>query len=135
MAKIYLSKNLKNEILPNVESRDKLIIISFASIHEEVKWMFLNTVRESFTTVLTETVIGFIITKKDHHMCIITNNNKVNIDVGANDIYIAEAKKDAPYHVEMVITLLPLDDREYDEVFSYPEDNQKEFEKLIKVSV
>lgn len=129
MKKIYLSRNLKDEIQFTSKNSDKLTVIAFASIYEEIRWMFLNRAKESFTAVITSPVLWFVNVKKTLNMCATTSfDNKVSVDIGADDIYITEAKTDSPKHVRLVITFSPLDGREYDEVFRYPEEKQKELE-------
>lgn len=88
----------------------------------------MNSCKESFTSVFSSSVLGFVIVKDTLKMCATVSNNKLNIDIGANDIYISEVKTDIPEHTNMVVTFNPLPEREYDEMFSYPEENQKELE-------
>lgn len=129
MKKIYLSRNLKDELSFFEKESEKLIVLAFASIHGEVKWMFLNSSKETFTSVLTCPVLGFVTVKDTLNMCAITRSeNRVSVDVGGDEIYISEVKVDAPEHVELTVTFYPMHDREYDEVFSYPEEKQKELE-------
>lgn len=128
MKKIYLSRNLKDEISSSTKSSNKIVVFAIASIYGEVQWMFLNSFKESFTSVFSSSVLGFVIVKDTLKMCATVSDNKLNIDIGANDIYISEVKTDVPEHMNMVVTFNPLPEREYDEIFSYPEENQKEIE-------
>lgn len=123
MKKIYLSRNLKDELSFSKKESEKLIVFAFASIYGEVKWMFLNSSKETFTSVLTCPVLGFVIVEDTLNMCATTSENKVSVDVGGDEIYISEVKVDAPMHVKLTVTFDPMHGREYDEVFSYPEEN------------
>ena len=129
MKKIYLSRNLKDGLSFSKKESEKLIVLAFVSIHGEVKWMFLNSSKETFTSVLTCPVLGFVTVKDTLNMCAITRSeNRVSVDVGGDEIYISEVKVDVPEHVELTVTFDPMHGREYDEVFSYPEEKQKELE-------
>lgn len=123
MKKIYLSRNLKDELSFSKKESEELIVLAFASIYGEVKWMFLNSGKETFTSVLTCPVLGFVTVKDTLNMCATTSENRVNVDVGGDEIYISEVKVDAPEHVKLTVTFDPMHGREYDEVFSYPEKN------------
>jgi hypothetical protein len=123
MKKIYLSRNLKDELSFSKKESEELIVLAFASIYGEVKWMFLNSGKETFTSVLTCPVLGFVTVKDTLNMCATTSENRVNVDVGGDEIYISEVKVDAPEHVKLTVTFDPMHGREYDEVFSYPEEN------------
>ncbi len=123
MKKIYLSRNLKDELSFSKKESEELIVLAFASIYGEVKWMFLNSGKETFTSVLTCPVLGFVTVKDTLNMCATTSENRVNVDVGGDEIYISEVKVDAPMHVKLTVTFDPMHGREYDEVFSYPEEN------------
>lgn len=123
MKKIYLSRNLKDELSFSKKESEELIVLAFASIYGEVKWMFLNSSKETFTSVLTCPVLGFVTVKDTLNMCATTSENRVNVDVGGDEIYISEVKVDAPEHVKLTVTFDPMHGREYDEVFSYPEEN------------
>ena len=122
MKKIYLSRNLKDELSFSKKESEELIVLAFASIYGEVKWMFLNSGKETFTSVLTCPVLGFVTVKDTLNMCATTSENRVNVDVGGDEIYISEVKVDAPEHVKLTVTFDPMHGREYDEVFSYPEE-------------
>lgn len=126
MKKIYLSRNLKDEISSSTKSSNKIVVFAIASIYGDVQWMFLNSCKKSFTSVFSSSVLGFVIVKDTLKMCATVSDNKLNIDIGGNDIYISEVKTDVPEHMDMVVTFNPLPEREYDEMFSYPEENQKE---------
>lgn len=123
MKKIYLSRNLKDELSFSKKESEELIVLAFASIYGEVKWMFLNSSKETFTSVLTCPVLGFVIVEDTLNMCATTSENGVSVDVGGDEIYISEVKVDAPEHVKLTVTFDPMHGREYDEVFSYPEEN------------
>ena len=123
MKKVYLSRNLKDELSFSKKESEELIVLAFASIYGEVKWMFLNSSKETFTSVLTCPVLGFVTVKDTLNMCATTSENRVNVDVGGDEIYISEVKVDAPEHVKLTVTFDPMHGREYDEVFSYPEEN------------
>lgn len=85
--------------------------------------MFSNSSKETFTSVLTCPVLGFVIVEDTLNMCATISDNKVSVYVGGDEIYISEVKVDAPMHVNLTVTFDPLRGREYDEVFSYPEEN------------
>lgn len=123
MKKIYLSRNLKDELSFSKKESEELIVLAFASIYREVEWMFLNSSKETFTSVLTCPVLGFVTVKDTLNMCVITSENRVSVNVGGDEIYISEVKVDAPEHVKLTVTFDPMHGREYDEVFSYPEEN------------
>lgn len=123
MKKIYLSRNLKDELSFSKKESEELIVLAFASIYGEVKWMFLDSSKETFTSVLTCPVLGFVTVKDTLNMCATTSENRVNVNVGGDEIYISEVKVDAPVHVKLTVTFDPMHGREYDEVFSYPEEN------------
>lgn len=123
MKKIYLSRNLKGELSFSKKESEELIVLAFASIYREVKWMFLNSSKETFTSVLTCPVLGFVTVKDTLNMCVTTSEDRVSVNVGGDEIYISEVKVDAPEHVKLTVTFDPMHGREYDEVFSYPEEN------------
>lgn len=123
MKKIYLSRNLKDELSFSKKESEELIVLAFASIYREVQWMFLNSSKETFTSVLTCPVLGFVTVKDTLNMCVTTSENRVSVNVGGDEIYISEVKVDAPEHVKLTVTFDPMHGREYDEVFSYPEEN------------
>lgn len=123
MKKIYLSRNLKDELSFSKKESEELIVLAFASIYREVKWMFLNSSKETFTSVLTCPVLGFVTVKDTLNMCVTTSEDRVSVNVGGDEIYISEVKVDAPEHVKLTVTFDPMHGREYDEVFSYPEEN------------
>lgn len=123
MKKIYLSRNLKDELSFSKKESEELIVLAFASIYGEVKWMFLTSSKETFTSVLTCPVLGFVTVKDTLNMCATTGENRVSVDVGGDEIYISEVKVDTPEHVKLTVTFDPMHGREYDEVFSYPEEN------------
>ena len=85
--------------------------------------MFLNSSKETFTSVLTCPVLGFVIVEDTLNMYATTGENELSVDVGGDEIYISEVKVDAPMHVKLTVTFGPMHGREYDEVFSYPEEN------------
>ena len=114
---------MKDELSFSKKESEELIVLAFASIYGEVKWMFLNSGKETFTSVLTCPVLGFVTVKDTLNMCATTSENRVNVDVGGDEIYISEVKVDAPEHVKLSVTFEPMHGREYDEVFSYPEEN------------
>lgn len=123
MKKIYLSRNLKDELSFSKKESEEFIVLAFASIYREVKWMFLNSSKETFTSVLTCPVLGFVTVKDTLNMCVTTSEDRVSVNVGGDEIYISEVKVDAPEHVKLTVTFDPMHGREYDEVFSYPEEN------------
>lgn len=42
MKKIYLSRNLKDEISSSTKSSNKIVVFAIASIYGEVQWMFFE---------------------------------------------------------------------------------------------
>lgn len=126
MKKIYLSKNLKDKLSFSKKESEKLIVVVFASIYRELKWMFLNSNKGTFTSALTCSALGFITVKDTLNMCATPIDNIVNVDIGigGNEIYISEVEVDVPEHIKLVVTFDKMHGREYDEVFSYPEEKQ-----------